>query len=157
MSLTAERARELLDYNPSTGALTWRVRRGGNATVGSQAGNLRRGYRRVKIDGKKYTASRLIFLIVKGRWPKRMVDHKDTDQSNDRWDNLREATRRQNNANASLRKDNTSGLKGVSAVGARWQAQASGKYLGTFDTKEEAHAAYVARTKEIHGRFARVS
>ena len=45
---------------------------------------------------------------------KSFVDHIDNDKSNNNIANLRWATRAENNQNASMRKDNTSGVKGVS-------------------------------------------
>lgn len=70
---------------------------------------------------------------------------------------LRLCTPSQNNMNHRIRSDASSGFKGVQANGKRWMAnlKANGAsyYLGTFDTKEEAHAAYCAKGKEIHGEF----
>lgn len=75
--------------------------------------------------------------------------------------NLRIATRAQNNANRRMRKDNTSGYKGVVAHpdGRRWIAQimvnGKGINLGIFETREKAYAAYCLAAAEHHGEFAR--
>jgi len=47
------------------------------------------------------------------KWPAYAVDHRNLDKGDNRWDNLREATRSQNMANTSLPSTNTSGFKGV--------------------------------------------
>ena len=78
-----------------------------------------------------------------------------------RWENLREATRTQNNANMRVRIDNRCGLKGVSyhKVAKKWAAKVhlngEGIYLGLFLTPQEAHDAYAAAAEKIFGEFAR--
>jgi hypothetical protein len=90
-----------------------------------------------------------------------LVDHVDGDGLNNRRSNLRIATRAENNRNAAVRKDNTSGFKGVHwhKGDGRWQAQirVAGKRirLGAFDTPEAAHAAYCEAAARYHGAFAR--
>lgn len=91
------------------------------------------------------------------------VDHKDTDGLNNRRNNLREATVSQNQRNRRLDRNNTSGYKGVAwhKVTGKWQARITlrgeSNYLGVFDTPQEAHAAYVAASAELHGEFGRAS
>ena len=94
-----------------------------------------------------------------GSWPDYEVDHIDSDMLNDRWSNLRLATRGQNEANKPLTKRNRSGFKGVSWDKERnkWKAQIKSRLIGRFDTPEEAHAAYVVELKKMHGDFARLS
>lgn len=62
-------------------------------------------------------------------------------------------------SNISRRRNNTSGYKGVSLEGTRFKAKICKNYkqihIGTFDTKEEAHAAYCTAARELHGEFAR--
>lgn len=89
-----------------------------------------------------------------------MVDHIDRNTLNNRRSNLRLATIAQNNLNTGIRKDNSSGVKGVSfhrGVG-RWTSQISigGKlqYLGCFDTQESAALAYSTAAQKLHGEFA---
>ena len=156
--LTAARLRELLHYDPETGVFTWRVNRGNKPTAGMKAGRrLQSGHLQITIDWQTHAATRIAWLYMTGDWPVAMVDHKNRVASDYRWSNLRAATRLQNQANARVRKDSRSGVKGVSAVRQKFRAKirAGGKkiHLGYFDTPEDAHAAYVAKAKELFGEF----
>jgi hypothetical protein len=170
-ALTAERARELFSYDPQTGVLSWRSDRpSGNGAVrihkGREAGCVSRGrhtsYRLVRVDGRMYPAHRLIFLIVTGSWPRGHVDHRDRDGLNNIWDNLRDASRRENAINSKIRADNRSGFKGVGWSSRRWQWRARIYVnkrridLGWFCTPEEASAAYHTAAIEHFGDFARI-
>lgn len=88
------------------------------------------------------------------------VDHKDHDGLNNQKDNLRPASHAQNIRHQSLRKDNTSGFKGVCkhALCERWIAQiylgGIHHYLGMFASAKEAAMAYDAAAIRFHGDFA---
>jgi hypothetical protein len=161
--LTADRLRQLLHYDPETGAFTWRVPQG-TAAKGDTAGCLNEdGRRRIVINRKTYIASRLAWLYVTGKWPTHQIDHKNCVRSDDRFDNLRDATGAQNQRNTRTRRDNACGLKGVyfGAREKRWIAKIrrEGRQirLGYFATAEEAHAAYCKAATEIDPEFARFS
>lgn len=163
-SLTAERLRTVLRYEAETGEWTWLVTNSNRKKVGSPAGVRRpEGYKVIGVDGHVYRANRLAWLYMTGEWPKGEVDHKDTDTTNDKWDNLRDATDAQNNYNHSLRSDNTSGLKRVSFDKSRNKFKAyintngKQKFLGRFNTAEEAHTVACTAAAELHGEFARVA
>lgn len=167
MPLTAARVRELLDYDPSTGELRWKVDRGRYARAGHRAGRIQtdrrsgRQFRRVGVDRGLYIATRVIFLMMEGRWPSGEIDHRDGDSLNDRWDNLREATVLQNRQNVRRSRKARPGLKGTRPNRHRFEANinVAGKriYLGIFDTAQEAHAAYCAASVKYHGEFGRTS
>lgn len=86
------------------------------------------------------------------------VDHRNGDGLDNRRANLRAATFADNARNARLRKDSTSGFKGVKRAGSRWYAQirikAKRLHLGSFATPEEAHAAYCRAATQHFGDFA---
>jgi hypothetical protein len=161
--ITQERLRELLDYDSSTGLFTWRQSRGGWG-AGRVAGNLQwDGYVRIGLDGCQFPAHQLAWLWVHGSWPSQQLDHVNRDRSDNRITNLRESSQSQNLANTTLRYNNTSGYKGVSKVRAsgKWLAtikvMGKSKYLGTYETPEEAHESYMAALRATHGDFARAS
>ena len=170
-ALTSDRLREVLNYDPDSGLFTWKSPTGRRAKVGSVAGTVIDGrknhptrrpwrYRQIGVDGTNYKAHRLAWLYVHNKWPSDEIDHIDGDGSNNRIANLREATRAENSRNAPKRRNNTSGYKGVWLNHGRWSANiwTSGRKisLGTYDTPEQAHAAYAEAAKKLHDKFARV-
>ena len=159
--ITQERAKELFNYDPKTGLLTWRVNRSRRARVGEIAGTVTpKGYRRVGVDGQDYMVTHVIHVWMTGVWP---PDHEDLDPSNDRWLNLRPATTSQQNMNQGIRRDNTFGHKGVHwhKASGKWsvEIQVNGEriHLGLFDRNKltEAVACYERHARLYHGRFAR--
>lgn len=153
--MPVERLRELFDYDPETGVLTWLVSR---TRKGCRVGDVGKGGRRsTKVDGVRLLVSRIIWAWMTGEWPEHEVDHEDTDPGNDRWSNLREATHRQNLGNRKAAKHNRQGLKGVGLhkPTGLYTAACAGKRLGYFKTPEAAHEAYVTAARETFGEFAR--
>lgn len=162
--ITAERLRELLHYDPETGVFTRLSCRCHSELLGQPAGCLdSKGYIRIRVDGRKYRAHRLAWLYMTGFWPEDDVDHKDVDPSNNRWANLRKATKAQNTRNSRRPANNTSGYKGASwnIAAQKWVGTIGHNgekiYLGCFDTPEAAHAAYCAAAQRLHGAFARTA
>jgi len=126
--LTQTRLMELLKYNPKTGSWIW-VKPSSvysSVKVGYEAGFINlRGYRVIRIDGKLYRAARLAFLFMDGYFPEHFAEHKNRITHDDRWENLRHAIKQCDVRNASRRKDNKSGVCGVSwhkRIG-KWQSQ----------------------------------
>lgn len=160
-SLTYEQLVNKLSYNPTTGVFRWLVSVN-HISLNSQAGTIdRKGYRRIKVNGKKRAAHRLAWLYMTGEWPKLFVDHIDTNKDNNRWKNLRESTNAQNVQNSKTDKTNTTGFKGVSirkATGkylAQIRANNILHYLGDFDLPEDAYHAYCKAAVKYHGKFAK--
>ena len=158
------RLQELFTYEPLTGALRWKrappyQKR---QLEGQPAGTFdKRGYVRVRVDGVRFQVHRLIWFLVHGQDPgDREIDHIDGDRSNNRLDNLRLATHGQNTHNRGPDKGRHL-PKGVYSRSKRFGAQImfnnQTQWLGTFDTPEEAHAAYCKAAKELHGSFARTA
>lgn len=156
--LTAEKLRDVMDYEPDTGTLRWRVSLSSRGPVGSKAGVVHRsGYVFVGIDGKKYLAHRLAWLHVHGRWPEKDIDHINGVKTDNRIANLRDVGASVNMQNVRrARADNKSGLLGVrwSQKAKKWGASigldGEYKWLGFHSTPEEAHAAYVEAKRRLH-------
>jgi hypothetical protein len=154
--LSAERARELLNYDPATGLLTWKVGRSHKTPAGSPAGSLsKQGYVCVKVGGVLYKAHRLAWLLLTGGWPSQFLDHINGVKSDNRACNLREIGRAGNAENLHrARVDSKTGLLGVSRDGFKFRAtiQASRRlhYLGAYQTPEEAHQAYLTAKRQLH-------
>lgn len=166
LDVTAEEARQMLSYEPETGLLRWKVERY-RKHAGDIAGcshTCKNGYRRVtiSINYKRYLAHRIIWLIVKGVWPENEIDHEDNDGVNNRWKNLREATHDQNGKNLKLKKNNKTGVSGVSWCAKRqmYRVRVNADYkeifLGYFDSVETAKNARNIAVQEHHGEFGRL-
>lgn len=148
--LTRERVADLLEYDGEK--LIWKVSRARLARAGSAAGYVWTApsgcqYLHVMIDGKKYKAHRLIWLLHYGAWPKQFIDHIDGNGLNNRVENLRDVSHTENQQNSRKSSANVSGVVGViwHKQAQKWQAQikAGGKriHLGLFTDKAEAVAA----------------
>jgi hypothetical protein len=155
-ALTQARLLELLHYDPTTGAFTRRRGAGGQA-AGSECGGIdpSNGYRQIMVDYRNYDAQRLAFLYMLGRWPEPEADHENGDRDDNRWVNLRDATRGEQAQNMAVRSDSVSGVRGVGLTkGGKYSAaiRVGGvrHFLGNFATAEEAHAAYLAAKARLH-------
>lgn len=155
-----------VSYDPQTGVFTWVPRKASPQWNGKFAGKragwrLNRGYWVIEINGERFLGHRLAWLIMTGDCPECDVEHENLDKSDNRFCNLRLASRSQNMANTPLRSTNTSGFKGVSWKRhlQKWVAQIThnGKniYLGVHETKEQAHEAYRVAAERCFGEFAR--
>ena len=90
------------------------------------------------------------------------IDHIDSDGLNNRRNNLRTATKSQNQCNQRLNARNKSGFKGVSwhVPSAKWQSHimlhGKSRNLGHFGCPTAAHFAYVKASRALHGEFGRI-
>lgn len=162
--LSWERLTEVLNYEPSTGLFRWKKRTSNRVAVGGVAGSLNPdGYIEIRVDGSLYLAHRLAFFYQTKSWPSEIVDHENLNRSDNRWDNLREATHSQNHANQTIPANNTSGFKGVVWYKRDqcWRAQikvnGSMLHLGYFDDAEAASEAYNSAAIKYFGEFARAA
>jgi hypothetical protein len=157
MDLT-ERLRELFHYDPETGWFTYKVHRSPKR-IGTRAGSPSgHGYRKIGFDYIRIYEHQAAWLYVYDEWPPE-VDHRNGDRSYNALGNLRIVSHSQNNAG----KPSTVGISGARGVylnrrTMRWfakiQVQGHAKQIGTFNTIEEAHEAYL-KAAELHfGEFA---
>ena len=162
---TAERIKKELKYYPDTGVIVWAVDLGNGIKPGTIAGHIDEltGYRVIFSKRKLYQAHRIAWLLMMGAWPEKDIDHRDTNRTNNKWSNLREANDTQNTQNASMKSNNNCGIKGVSFHKFRKKFQAQiqvfgkKKHLGYFSTPEAAGDAYKDAAVKYFGEFARIA
>ena len=153
--ITQAYLRELLDYDQSSGLFSWKVKRIG-VKAGRPAGCVckHRGVVVVGIDGRLYLAHRLAWMWMVGEWPE-VIDHIDGNPANNRFANLRSVSQAVNMQNRRRpAKHNKLGVLGVREANGRFKAELKhqGKrfYVGRFDRKEAAHAAYIEAKRALH-------
>jgi hypothetical protein len=161
--LTQTKLRQLFVHDESSGVFV-RRRKAGPMPAGTVAGTVNSyGYVWIRINGKSYAAHRLAWLYHYGVMlgSDVHVDHINGKRIDNRIDNLRLATRSQNNANARKSVRNTSGAKGVSwsKRDQKWIAQirrgGGNRFIGSFDCIAAASLAYQVEADKVHGEFAR--
>lgn len=173
MELTQEIVRELLDYDPETGVLTWKDRAPHHFPIGNHSQEHRarqwnatwagkpaftakngKGHLQGAISGKFTKAHRIIWFYMTGEWPEQ-IDHENGNPSDNRWENLRNVNNQTNQQNVSRRHDNSSGTTGVHwhKRDECWTAticvDGKNKWLGRFDSKDQA----VASRLKANGTF----
>lgn len=152
---TAERMRQLLEYDATTGVLRWKQTRG-SVKRGDIAGTPHcNGYLQISVDKRTYLAHRVAWLITYGEWPADEIDHRDGDKRNNSIANLRECNRSENAQNIKRPSSrNKSGQLGVICDHGRFAARimVDGKihYLGMFSDARDAHVAYRAAKARLH-------
>ena len=166
-SQLAAHFRTLVTYDPKTGLFHWLQDRG-RARTGDIAGSvMRSGHRRIRIDGHAILAHRLAWLITHDAMPEHEIDHINGDPDDNRITNLRDATRTVNRQNiAGPNRNNRLGWLGVrksgtgrfiSTISTGTGDERKNHHLGTFDTPEEAHAAYLEAKGRLHPYSERLS
>lgn len=156
--ITQEIVRELFDYK--NGQLIWKKKTSAKTKIGSCAGSLNSaGYVNVGVNGKLYLLHRLIFLWHHGRLPE-VLDHINGTKSDNRIENLREATFLQNSHNKKIPSNNGSGITGVGwdAKRERWEARISVnkkvRRIGYFQNFHDAVSARKSAEEKYFGEFA---
>ena len=157
--LTKEYLHFLFDYRD--GKLFWKICKAKKIKVGDETGcHKEKGYFHIGINGTNYLIHRLVFAWHNGFMPK-FIDHIDGNPSNNKIENLREATWSQNQQNKTNQINNTSGVKGVSWVAKRnrWvvrvQLNKKSYQLGYFKDLEFAELVAIEGQNKYHGEYAR--
>jgi hypothetical protein len=158
--LTAERLREVIRYDPESGLIypLQQPNRPKRNDLGRSVGRMSvHGYVRHKIEGKDRWVHRLAWLYMTGEWPAAEVDHVNGVRHDNRWGNLRAATKAENAKN-NRGKSVNGYLKGTYPHYRKWSAalRVNGKrlLLGYFATEIEAHNAYMEAARKHYGVFA---
>lgn len=178
---TPEQLRELLSYEAETGKLYWKERRQElfkDAPCNPRSALCRKwndryagkealanvgtpGYLRGAIFDTGVMAHRVIWAMVYGFWSEKQIDHINGVKTDNRIENLREASSSENKFNRGAQSNNTSGFKGVdwSKSNKKWRARIGVNRkvinLGAYATPELAYAAYCEAAKKYHGEFCR--
>jgi hypothetical protein len=152
---------QLLRYCPETGHLYW-VAKGKGKIKKAPAGTLlHSGYRGVLINGRRFQAHRIAWVLHHGVWPLEQIDHINGDKTDNRIDNLREATNAQNGKNLPKSRRNKSGVVGVSfdIANRKWRASIKVNHkqinLGRFTRFEDAVVARKEAEQKYFGEWAR--
>jgi len=147
-------------FNYEDGKLIW-IKGKKRIKAGRAAGSISgTGYINIKFNQKTYLAHRLIYLYHHGYLPE-ILDHINGVKTDNRIENLREATANQNQYNRVLNANNTSGYKGVTynKLRNKWQAKVKAnnvyKHLGLFEDIEDAAMAVSKYRLKVHGEFAK--
>jgi len=157
ISGTGEIFREWFEYRD--GVLYWRKNPKSQNVLGKPAGRSNGRYMQVKLGGKEYLTHRVVFLMMNGFLPD-YLDHINGNTFDNRIENLRPATARQNNWNRKISNRNTSGVKGVTFYQKinKWKGyiemNRKNIHVGYFDKLEDAANAVALKRRELHGDFA---
>lgn len=155
MELTKDRLIDVLNYDEKTGVFTWKKKTSNRVRIGDVAGCVTKsGYSYISIDGFRVFAHRLAFLYMTGKFPLLIVDHIDRDKSNNKWENLREASLFLNSKN-NYRNETEGHVHGVSfdTFSNKWRGQiwANGRYFSRrFSKKIDAVLWRKSKENELH-------
>jgi len=146
-AITSQQLISIVDFDPFTGLFQSRKNR--KWAPKGFAGNFdkSRGYIRLRIKRKLYSAHRLAWLYFYCHYPKNQIDHINGIRTDNRIENLRDVTHQENHRNEKLRSTNKSGRVGVFLCKERskWLASITvdGKQisLGYFKELEDAIAS----------------
>ena len=156
-TLTKELLHEYFEYKD--GILYNKKYRSSKALLGKKAGSLQKtGYYATYVNSVKFSIHRLIYLMHHGYLPK-YIDHINGIKTDNRIENLREATISQNSCNRLGH--GKSGIKGVywNKYHKKWTAvcwkNKKHYFLGHFKEINDAKNAIKKARNELHKEFAR--
>ncbi|WKV16916.1 HNH endonuclease [Escherichia phage PH1062] len=156
--ISIDMLRNYLKYD--NGVIIWVKSTSNRVKAGDEAGTVHKsGYKVFRFFGFDVKCHRVSWALCKGEWPSKYIDHKNGIRTDNRIENLREASSSENNRNMKKPSHNTSGVKGVGFC------KQTGKYtawiwvnnkkiwLGRHTTKESAREAYLKASNYYHGEF----
>ena len=143
---TEEAIRENLSYDPKSGKVTWKRTTSNRAVAGTEVGLHSAGYRRVRICKQHLFAHRIAWFLFYGEWPRGNIDHINGMRDDNRIENLRVVTQRENTCNQRIHREGR--LPGCRKSRNRWRSQIRLPggiriHLGMFETEAEAYAEYM--------------
>lgn len=163
----------LIDYDPETGHLTWKVRPVSMFPAPRNAGmwntrfagtrafsvNHHAGYLYGELNGRAYLAHRIVWALVHDQTPDE-IDHLNGQRDDNRIKNLRAVSRRVNCRNtARSMSANSSGIVGVcwDKRNSKWTVRIRTLFIGRFVSFDEAVRARKAAERKYkfhpnHGR-----
>jgi HNH endonuclease len=155
-ALTFEEVSALLEYRD--GAVYAKQTRSSRALAGTRMGHDINGYNVTTLHYRKYKISRIVWMLHHGVWPTGVIDHINHDTKDDRIENLRDVAQSHNMQNqVRAPRHSTLRVLGVSPAqpggrGPTAHINVGGRniHLGTFDTIDEAHQAYVTAKRRLH-------
>lgn len=154
MNPTFEQLKSVFTYDADSGIVSSNRKPAGYV--------MKSGYHLLSYKEKRLYAHRVAWCLITGDWPTKEIDHINGVKNDNRFLNLREATRRENSRNQSITSKNTSGFKGVSfhKRTGKWRADiqlnGSQKSLGSFYSREEAFEVYKKASIENFGEFSKL-
>lgn len=132
----------IVSYNKDTGVFTWIISKSGVCGLNSIAGGYCHNYIRIRINGRKYFAHRLAWLYVYGVWPKNQIDHINGIKDDNRIENLRDVTNKENQQNQKIHRGgkipNIQYIKRLNKWAAYIQISRKKYYLGLYLSSLEA-------------------
>ena len=153
----------LLSYDPETGEFYRKIKTSVSNNAGDRADRLilrgkPAGYRRITIaENNTIFAHRIAWAMYYGKWPDKLIDHRNGDKGDNHIENLRDVSTQWNSQNTRKpRRKNKSGYLGVSPEknSEKWRAGITvdgvKHYLGLFSTPELAHKAYLDAKRRLH-------
>lgn len=160
-TISHKRLKQIVKYNKATG-LFYRLECFQRPDVigiasGWHNGN---GYLRIAIDGKRYYAHRLAWFYVTGKWPKHEIDHINGKRNDNRWVNIRSATRLMNaqnikraNSHSRTKVRGVSWSKDKKRFVARIKFPDRYAFLGYFKDIDSARDAYIYAKRAHHSGY----
>lgn len=154
--LTPEYLKSIYDYNEASGKFFWKKRTNSlsRAVIGREVGTPDRdGYKRLKLFGKIYLVHHVTWFLFNNKWPVNELDHINGVRDDNRIENLRDVSSRQNSQNQKKHRNGhllgTYFRKDNKKWGSKIVVSKKHIHLGFFDTKELAHDAYMKKLTEI--------